>query len=163
MIAVIGTSGQGVYCRTMNAADEVQSVAATLERPGADYRERLERARAVTMARSGEAARQLGVFAERVRDLTLDELLELYDETFGRPTARDVQAIVRRLMRAPAEPDDAAAATGALVPILDRLEAVRNPFAYAVRALCCVLLARPHGGDTQSGHSRVTATGDTQR
>jgi nitrate reductase assembly molybdenum cofactor insertion protein NarJ len=148
----------------MNAADEVQSVAAALERPGTDYRERLERAaRAVTMARSGEAARQLGVFAERVRDLTVDELLELYDETFGRPTARDFQAIVRRLMRASAGPDDAAAATGALVPVLDRLEAARNPFAYAVKALCCLLLARAHGGDTQSGHSRVTVTGDSQR
>ena len=147
----------------MIAADEVQSVAATLERPGADYGERLERARAVTMTRSGEAARQLGVFAERVRDLTLDELLELYDETFGRPTARDVQAIVRRLMRSSAGAEDAAAAIGALVPVLDRLEAARNPFAYAAKALCCVLLARAnHGGDIQSGKSRVTVTGDTQ-
>jgi nitrate reductase assembly molybdenum cofactor insertion protein NarJ len=155
MIAVIGAGSRPAYCRSMIAADEVQSVAATLERPEADYGERLQRARTVTMARSGEAARQLGVFAERVHDLTLDELLELYDETFGRPTARDVQAIVRRLMRSSAGPEDAGAAIGALVPVLDRLEAARNPFAYAVKALCCVLLARANHAGTLNRDSHA--------
>jgi hypothetical protein len=37
---------------------------------------------------------------------------------------------------------DAAAALLALVPLLDRLEAERNPFVYVVRALCCLLLSR---------------------
>jgi hypothetical protein len=44
-------------------------------------------------------------------------------------------------------------AVNALVPALDHLEADRNPFAYAVKALCCVLLVRAN----PSSSSRITA------
>jgi phytoene dehydrogenase-like protein len=54
----------------------------------------------------------------------------------------DVERLTRRLVRRPAGRADAGAAISALVPILDHLEAERNPFAYVVKALCCVLLAR---------------------
>jgi nitrate reductase assembly molybdenum cofactor insertion protein NarJ len=126
----------------VTARDEIQRVAAVLERPGAGYLERFARTRAGLNASSGEIGRQLGMFADRIADLTLDELRELHDETFGRMPLADVNSLIPRLARHRATVDDARDAVNALAPMLERLEADRNPFAYVVRALCCVLLMR---------------------
>ena len=126
----------------MTARDDVQRVAATLERPRAGYRERFERARQGLKMGSGEIGRQLGLFSDRIGELTLDELRELYDETFGRPPLTGVGLLASRLAREPASRDDDREAVDALAPVLDRLEADRNPFSHVVRALCCVLLVR---------------------
>lgn len=98
----------------------MQRVAAALERPRAGYVAAIEAARRQIGDRSGEAARQLGLFVDRIGDLTRDELRELHDETFAGRTP--------------------AATLAALAPLLDRLERDRNPFAHLVRALCCLLL-----------------------
>jgi nitrate reductase assembly molybdenum cofactor insertion protein NarJ len=126
----------------MAARDEIQHVAAALERPRPGYFLRFEHARTAVAARSGEAARQLGVFVERIADLTLDELRELHDETFGPAAMSRVLAVALALVRHPATCGDARLALNALTPMLERLEADRNPFAYVVRALCCLLLTR---------------------
>jgi len=98
-------------------------------------------------AESGEVVRQLDVFVDRVGDLTTEELRELYDETFREPALADVQALAARLARGPATAADARAAVNSLAPVLDRLEAHRNPFSHVVRALCCALLTRvSHAG-----------------
>ena len=162
MIAVIGTISALAYRHTMAGPDDIQRVAATLERPEADYWERLELARAATMARSGEAARQLGVFAERIRDLTIDELPELYDETFRRGSLTGIEPLTRRLARRSADSADARTAVNALVPALDHLEADRNPFAYAVKALCCVLLVRANPASSPSTFSEPLPNSDRQ-
>jgi hypothetical protein len=78
------------------------------------------------------------MFADRVAELTIDELGELYDETFRADEAA-IAPLVQRLVRARTLRLDASAALMALAPLLDRLEAERNPHAHAVRALCCVL------------------------
>jgi len=126
----------------MTARDDIQRVASALTRPRAGHVERLERARSAMAAGSGEVARQLGVFVDRVGDLTTEEFRELYDETFQEPALADVQALAVRLARGPATLADARAAVNSLAPALDRLEANRNPFSHVVRALCCALLTR---------------------
>ena len=135
----------------MAARSDVQRVAEALVRPRAGYIARLERARAAIGGRSGEAARLLAVFITRVGDLTTDELRELYDETFGvRPQRRTVGRsrestaiwpVATRLAHLPPGPADVGDALSTLTQLLPRLEADRNPFAYAVKALCCLLLA----------------------
>jgi nitrate reductase assembly molybdenum cofactor insertion protein NarJ len=122
----------------MAARDDIQRVAAALERPRRGYVKRLEQTRRALAARSSDAAHQLGMFADRVAELTIDELGELYDETFRADEAA-IAPLVQRLVRARTLRLDASAALMALAPLLDRLEAERNPHAHAVRALCCVL------------------------
>jgi hypothetical protein len=116
MTAVICIDQMSAYRRVMTARDDIQRLAAMLERPGDDHLARIEGAQHTIAGAlgSGESARQLGVFAERIADLTS-----------------------RRTTCA-----EARASLNALAPALDRLEADRNPFAYVVRALCCALLAR---------------------
>jgi nitrate reductase assembly molybdenum cofactor insertion protein NarJ len=126
----------------MTGLDDIQRVAAVLERPRSGYRRRLEGTPRALATRSGEAARQLAVFAERVEALSIEELRELYDETFRGADLSGVGALASALVRRPADRAGARAALDALAPTLLRLAADRNPFAYAVRALCCVLLAR---------------------
>jgi nitrate reductase assembly molybdenum cofactor insertion protein NarJ len=120
---------------------DVQRLASALRRPRAGYVERIERTRTAVAACSVEAARQLEVFLGRIADLTLDELREVYDETFrpGGPNA--IGPAVQRLAHAPAGLEEGRIALDDLAPLLERLEIDRNPFAYVVKALCCVLLA----------------------
>jgi len=132
----------------MTARDDIQRVAMALTRPRAGHLDRLERARHAMAAKSGEVARQLGVFVDRVEDLTIDELRELYDETFRDTALADVQPLAARLARAPATGAEARTAVNALALALDRLEANRNPFSHVVRALCCALLAHASGAGT---------------
>ena len=132
----------------MAARDDVQRVAAALKRPRPGYLRGLHADAAVVSAHSGEAARQLGVFADRVGELGTAELQELHDETFGRGPAASAAPLADRLARHRARPADARAALDIFTRLLDRLDADRNPFACVVRALCCVLLVRadePHG------------------
>jgi nitrate reductase assembly molybdenum cofactor insertion protein NarJ len=138
----------------MAARDDVQRVAAALERPRAGYLAAIERARAAMIPRSGEAARQLGVFVDRVGDLGGDELRELYDETFDDAAA--IAAVTQQLAAPHPAREDDVAALAMLARLLERLERDRNPFACLVRALCCLLLARArpdHGAP--SLHDRV--------
>lgn len=126
----------------MTARDDVQRVAALLARPRRGYARRVEDARAALSPQACEALRQLGMFVDRVGDLSTDELRELYDETFrrGRPTT--VEPLVARLARRPTGGGDAREALRELTPLLERLDADRNPFAHVVRSLCCRLLDR---------------------
>lgn len=125
---------------TMTGTDEIQRVAAILERPRAGYMKRLASARAV-VTYPGEASRQLAVFADRVADLTLEELRELYDETF-RADQPAIEPLVRQLVGEHTGVQEAEAALRALTPLLDRLEQQRNPHGCAVRSLCCLLSRR---------------------
>lgn len=119
--------------------DDIQRVATALELPGAKYLERLDEAQQAIASQSAEASRQLETFIERVRDLTGDELRELYDETF-RSESLDVRRTLSRLALTSLDDSGASAAMSALEPLLARLEAERNPFVYVVRCLCCLLL-----------------------
>ena len=119
---------------------DVRRLASALRRPRAGYVGRIDRARKAVAGRSVEAARQLDVFLGRIADLTIDDLRELYDETFFRRGRNEIDPAVHRLAVAPAGPLEARTALEALTPLLERLEADRNPFAYVVKALCCVLL-----------------------
>jgi nitrate reductase assembly molybdenum cofactor insertion protein NarJ len=142
MTAVIGRSAHGGYRDDMAVRDDIQRVASALEKPRRGYMKQLETNRTALVARFGEAARQLDVFADRITDLTIDELRELHDETFLRATLAEIRPLGLRLTRRPTSCGDARAALNTLAPMLDRLEADRNPFAHVVRALCCLLLAR---------------------
>ena len=130
----------------MRVADDIQRVAEMLQRPRPTYLRRLDEALQILAGRSVEVSRQLEIFADRVGDLTAEELRELYDETF-----RDEDVAIRRTLGrlARTRADDAAAGTAvsALQPLLARLDAERNPLAYVVRSLCWLLLQRlqsPH-------------------
>jgi nitrate reductase assembly molybdenum cofactor insertion protein NarJ len=126
----------------MAPADDVQRLAAALQRPRAGYVTRLEALRADLAATAGEASRQLGLFLDRVGDLTLEELAELHRETFPRGAPGGIVPVATALARAPASGGEARGALLQLSPHLDRLTDDRNPFAYVVRALCCLLLSR---------------------
>ena len=153
MTLVIGGARRDVYRAVMPVRDEIQHLAAALERPRGRYRSALERTRTQVSARSVEAARQLDVFAGRIADLTIDELGELHEETFRRGSGRGAGGVVQRLARRHCDTRGAREALDVLAPVLVRLDADRNPFAYVVRALCCVLLSRV-------GPSRYRSTED---
>ena len=125
----------------MIAIDEIQRVAAILERPRAGYMKRVASAQRAAVTSSGEASRQLAVFADRIADLTLAELRELYEETF-RADRPKIEPLVRRLVGAHTGAREAEAALRALAPLLDRLEQQRNPHGCAIRSLCCLLSRR---------------------
>jgi nitrate reductase assembly molybdenum cofactor insertion protein NarJ len=126
----------------MAARDDVQRLAAALERPREGYLARLETTRTTLPPACGDAARQLVVFIDRIADLTTEQLGELYDETFRRDPATTIEPLATRLARRRTRPEDAPAALGILASRLDRLQADRNPFEHLVRALCCALRAR---------------------
>ena len=89
--------------------------------------------------------RQFGEFVRRVSDLSLDEFKELYDETFPHGCPLDVAALTQPATT-PSLPSEAREALDIAILMLERLEHARNPFAWLVRALCCLLLneaARP--------------------
>lgn len=126
----------------MTARDDVQHVAALLARPRRGYARRVEAVRAALSPQACEALRQLGMFVDRVGDLSTDELHELYDETFRRGPPTALEPLVARLARRPTDGEDAREALRELTPLLERLDADRNPFAHVVRSLCCRLLDR---------------------
>jgi hypothetical protein len=125
----------------MPAADDIQRVAAMLQRPRGGYLRRLEAARQMLAAGAGEVSRQLEIFADRVGDLNAEELRELHDETFHGEGA-NVRRLLGRLARTRTDGAAAGAAVSALQPLLVRLDAERNPLAHVVRSLCCLLLQR---------------------
>ena len=125
----------------MPGADDIQRVAAALESPRAGYLGDVKETQRALAAQAAEAARQFEVFIERVGDLTVDELRELHVETF-RGESPAVRQILVRLARTRIHGGDAGVALSAVEPLLERLEAERNPFAYVVRSLCCLLLRR---------------------
>ena len=144
MTAVIGASSDDDYRHHVPARDDIQRVAAALDKPRKAYMKQLETLRTELVARSGEAARQLYLFADRVGELTLEEIRELYDATFLPETLTDIGPLSSRLSGRSTSGADARAALTTLVPMLDRLEADRNPFAHVLRALCCLLVRASH-------------------
>lgn len=128
----------------MTARDDVQHVAALLARPRRGYARRVDAARAALSPQAWETLRQLGMFVDRIGDLSTDELRELYDETFRRGRLTGVEPLISRLARQPTGGEDAREALRELAPLLERLDADRNPFAHVVRSLCCRLLDRTH-------------------
>jgi nitrate reductase assembly molybdenum cofactor insertion protein NarJ len=122
----------------MSDASGLRALAAVLERPEADYPARLAQAGRAAGRQSIEAARQLDVFASRIADLSVEELQELYDETFAAGRASAVAAVAHEM--AHNGTPDQRETIDVLAPALTRLDADRNPFAYVVKALCCVLL-----------------------
>ena len=151
MTAVIGPAARVSYPAAMAAPDDVQRVAVALGRPGARYLSRTKRHATAVASGSGEAARQLGLFADRVADLSTAELQELHDETFGPGRAEHAAWVARALRRDRASAEDARAALDTFTRLLERLDADRNPFALVVRALCCVLLARVRKAEAARG------------
>jgi nitrate reductase assembly molybdenum cofactor insertion protein NarJ len=122
--------------------NDVQSVAAALLKPRADYLSRLAGTRDAIASRSAEGARQLTVFLDRISDLSVEELRELHDETFNRRLPAELSGTAGRLAARPATARDVRRALDVLTLALSRLDADRNPLAYVVRALCFLLLAR---------------------
>lgn len=116
-------------------------MAAALERPRAGYVKRVQAARNAVAPHACEAGRQLGLFVDRIGDLSTEELRELYDETFGRAPSTRIEPLVARLVRGATGPAETQDALRELTPLLERLDTDRNPFAHVVRALCCRLLA----------------------
>ena len=141
MIVVIAVTSAWPYGGAMAARSDVQRVAEVLVRPRAGYIARLDRARAAIGGRSAEAARLLGMFVNRVGDLSTDELGELYDETFPNRESTAIWRVARRLTHLPPGAADVRDALSTLTQLLPRLEVDRNPFVYALKALCCLLLA----------------------
>lgn len=137
---------------SMRVADDVQHVAAALRKRRAGYLRRLDEARQMMISQSGEASRYLEIFADRVGDLTAAELRELYEETFRGETAA-VQGLFARLARTRTDAAAAGEAVSALEPLLRRLDAERNPLAYVVRSLCCLLLQRVRSPDLEQSSS----------
>ena len=125
----------------MAVADDIQRVAAMLQRPRPGYLRRLNAARQMMAAGAGDVSRQLEIFADRVGDLTADELRELHDETFHNEGS-DIRRLLGRLARTRTDGGAAGAAVSALEPLLARLDAERNPLAHVVRSLCFLLLQR---------------------
>ena len=130
----------------MPAADDIQRVAAVLQRPRAGYLRRVDAARQMLAAGAADVSRQLEMFADRVGDLTGEELRELHDETFHNE-GPEIHRMLGRLVRIRTDAAAATAALSALEPLLVRLDAERNPLAHVVRSLCCLLLQQlesPH-------------------
>lgn len=142
MTAVIGNDCRSRYVRHIVVRDDVQSVAAALLEPRRDYVARVARVRDALANRSVEGARALTVFLDRISDLDADELRELYDETFHPRWSADLRRTASELACQRATPHEARAVLGVLTSALIRLDGDRNPFAYVVRALYCLVRAR---------------------
>jgi nitrate reductase assembly molybdenum cofactor insertion protein NarJ len=142
MTSVIGGRVGPRYRRTMAATDALQQIAAVMVRPDDGYLDRVDALRDALANRQGEAARQLGVFATRLAGLSVEELQEVFDETFDRDRASGLAHLAAQF----AEGRGEAAALDSLVFIehlLPALEADRNPFVYLCKAVCCLVLACP--------------------
>jgi nitrate reductase assembly molybdenum cofactor insertion protein NarJ len=146
MTSVIGAPAIERYLRRMAATDHLERLAAVLVRPDEGYLGRIEALRETLTGQDGEAARQLGVFTARLTGLSVEELQELFDETFDACEVSALTAVARQLTES--APDR--------VPVLDvlitiehlhsALEADRNPFVYLFKGLCCLVLACHHNG-----------------
>ena len=124
----------------MLAADALHQVAMVLTPPDADYLSLIEGIRSAIAPQSIDVARHLDVFIRRIQDLSPDELVELYDETFSGDlkAARELASI---LTTRPLATEEVVPVSKVLMALLERLEADRNPFAVPVRALCLLLAA----------------------
>ena len=124
----------------MLAADALHQVAMVLTPPDADYLSLIEGIRSAIAPQSIDVARHLEVFIRRIQDLSPDELVELYDETFSGDLtpARELASI---LAARPLANEEIIPVSKVLTALLERLEADRNPFAVPVRALCLLLAA----------------------
>lgn len=128
-------------------------------RPGDDHDDLLERCRESAGMRA-DAGRFLGQFAERIRDLSLDERRELYDETLtviapaqGHSNGSVVHVSIlgaldealQRASRAP-HPESDTLLLDHVLPAIERilpsLEAARNPFALLLKSICFAVLDR---------------------
>jgi nitrate reductase assembly molybdenum cofactor insertion protein NarJ len=133
----------------MAAMHDFEQLATVMVRPDDGYLDRVEALRESLATRHGEAARQLGAFTARLAGLSVDELQELFDETFDARAAAAVSALGHYLAHA-----------GGTVTVLDvlpmverllpALEADRNPFVYLFKAVCCLVLASPGSGTPAS-------------
>ena len=151
MTRVIPLTYGPAYCRDMLAADALHQLAMVLTPPGADYLSLIEGIRSATAPESIDVARHLEVFIRRIQDLSPDELIELYDETFSRDLTR-VRELASTLATRPLAGEEIVAVSKVLTALLERLEADRNPFAVPVRALCLLL--------ADEGDSNCRARGD---
>lgn len=128
----------------------LRQLARALDVPGPDYQPAIEVvAEALTLVRL-DAARMVRGFADRVVDLTVPELQELYSQTFDRPSLSENRPAetLRRLsyVDADVQPEFVARVVApALERVLVVLEPERNPFALLIKAAYCLVL--PAVGD----------------
>jgi len=116
---------------------DLRLLAPLVSRPGADYQASLEVARRHCAGPHPEAARHLGLFEDRLRELAPDELEELFRETF----APADQAALADAAGALLDGQNGARRLAVLERLLPSLAAARNPFTLLFRALCCLLIA----------------------
>lgn len=139
MTSVIGALPGSRYVQGMAAKHDFEQLATVMIRPDDGYLDRVEALRESLVSRHGEAARQLGAFSARLAGMSIDELQELFDETFDARAAGAVHALGNLL----AHVGDAVSVLDVL-PTLERLlpalEADRNPFVYLFKAVCCLIL-----------------------
>jgi len=128
----------------MHAPFNLRLLAPLVTRPAADYHARLDRARAEAATPHPEAARHMGLFGDRLTDLTTEELDELYRETF---TSAEQAALAdaAELFVAGSDGHRAVLALPVFEQLLPSLAAARNPFTLLFKALCCLLIAEGLG------------------
>jgi hypothetical protein len=132
-------------------------------RPGDDHDDLLERCSGSADMRA-EAGRFLAQFAERIRDLSLEERRELYDETLAiiAPSTQGyangsgshvsiLGALDEALQRAGQAPRAASErllidhVLPAIERVLPTLETARNPFGLLLKSICFAALDRLRG------------------
>jgi nitrate reductase assembly molybdenum cofactor insertion protein NarJ len=124
----------------MDSPFNARLLAPLVTRPTADYHASIETARRAAAPAHPEAARHLGLFGDRLRDLAADELDELYRETF---TLADQTALcdAAAVFLAAGPEGSAVAALPVFERLLPSLAEMRNPFTLLFKALCCLLIA----------------------
>src|SRR5512138_2400332 len=111
----------------MLAAEALHQLAVVLTPPDEDYLSLLEGIRSAIAQQSIDVARHLEAFIRRIQELSPDELVELYDETFSgdlSPT-RELASI---LATRPLANEEIVPVSKVLTALLERLETDRNPF-----------------------------------
>jgi hypothetical protein len=123
-------------------------------RPGDDQDDLLERCRESAGMRA-EAGRFLAQFAERIRDLSVEERSELYDETLAIIVPSSVLgALGEALQRASQAPHAASDrlliehVLPAIERVLPLLETTRNPFALLLKSICFAVLDHLRAADS---------------
>jgi nitrate reductase assembly molybdenum cofactor insertion protein NarJ len=124
----------------MDVAFDLRLAAPLVKQPTPAYHAQLERAR-LAAGSHVDASRDFGRFAERLKDLAVDELEELYRETFA-PADRGALADAAALFESAGPTGAATAALPVFERLLPSLAADRNPFTLLFKALCCLLIAR---------------------
>jgi hypothetical protein len=87
------------YRADMAVRDDVQRVSWALTKLRAGYIRRLEALGGALTICSGEAARQIAEFVDRIADLTTAERDALFGETFGQSAIAGTQPLAQRLAR----------------------------------------------------------------